>query len=97
MTHTGQLETLRNLGPASARRLRAVGIADHADLVEVGPVKAYVRVQARFDHTSINLLWALFGALVDLDWRELPAAERTRLRDEAERARPSTAGSPGTA
>lgn len=78
-----ELAGLRNLGPASARRLRAVGIADAAALTDAGPALAYLRVARGFPgHTSRTLLWALFGALADLDWREVPAAERERLLAE---------------
>ena len=86
---TGQrpVVELRGLGPASARRLADVGIAHERDLAAVGAVEAYLRVLDRHPHaTSLNLLWALHGALHDLDWRDVPAAERAGLRAAVESA-----------
>ncbi len=60
-----------------------MGIADAATLDAVGAVEAYARVCAAHPRATTEvLLWALFGALVDLDWREVPAAEKARLRAE---------------
>jgi DNA transformation protein and related proteins len=77
---------LRNLGPASARRLAAIGVRTEADLRRLGAVGAYARVG--FEEggpASLNLLWALHGALQDVDWRSVSAAEKARLRAELER------------
>jgi hypothetical protein len=77
---------LRNLGPVSARRLAAVGIATERDLAAIGAVEAYLRVLDHHPHgTSLNLLWALHGALHDVDWRDIPADDRARLRSQVER------------
>lgn len=75
------MEQLRNLGPVSAARLAAVGIKDVADLEEIGSVNAYRKVKERFPaETSLNLLYALEGALLDLPWDDLPAGVKEELR-----------------
>jgi DNA transformation protein len=78
------LENLRNLGPASVAWLSEINVHTRADLEAIGPVVAYRLVRQKQPAASMNLLWALAGALRDTDWRELPEAVRERLRREAE-------------
>jgi DNA transformation protein len=79
------VERLRNLGPKSSAWLRSVGIETRADLERVGAVAAYKQVAAAGFETSLNLLYALEGALLDLRWDRLSAAIKENLRDRASR------------
>lgn len=78
------VENLRNLGPASAKWLRDVGIHTRADLARFGPAMAYRLVKDRYPEASLNLLWAMAAALTDRDWRELSESTKQRLRLDAE-------------
>jgi TfoX/Sxy family transcriptional regulator of competence genes len=71
---------LPNLGPKSAAWLRAAGIATRADLARLGSVEAYRRVLAQGVPPSLNLLYALEGALLDLRWDRLSPAVKENLR-----------------
>ncbi len=72
-----------NLGPKSAGRLAAVGIEDAETLRRIGAVAAYCRVKTRFtDDTSLNLLWAIQGALMELHWLDVPDEIKQLPRDE---------------
>ncbi|NJN44122.1 MAG: TfoX/Sxy family protein [Anaerolineae bacterium] len=74
---------LANLGPKSTQWLEAVGIRTEDDLEELGAVEAYRRVKARYPgRVSLNLLWALQGALLDLPWNEIPPDMKEKLRKE---------------
>ena len=76
-----RLDHLLNLGPASATRLREVGIADEAALRRVGAVAAYRRVKHAFPReTTLVLLYALAGALADIPWAALSPTDRDKLR-----------------
>ena len=75
---------LRNLGPRSQGWLSAVGILCRADLERVGAVIAYKLVQEHGFAPSLNLLYALEGALRDVHWNNLPPEVRSRLRREVE-------------
>ena len=75
-----RLEGLLNLGPASARMLRAVGIDTPTALQELGAVMAFQIVRHRHPYVSLNLLWALRGALTGRHWTALPADEKDALR-----------------
>ncbi len=76
--------TLRNLGPKSGSWLAAVGIETIDDLEAVGPAEAYRRCRDGGFPVSLNLLWALAGALYDLPWNQLPAAMKDELRRAVE-------------
>lgn len=75
---------LRNLGPKSSRWLASVGIETLDDLAAVGAVEAYRRCRDAGYPVSLNLLWALQGALLDLPWNQLPVEMKVQLRREAD-------------
>jgi len=69
------LLSLRNLGPVSVPWLEAVGVRSGDDLARVGPVEAYLRAKAAYpERVTLNLLYALQGALLDLPWNKLACA-----------------------
>ena len=84
MTTDTPIENLRNLGPASAAWLAEIGVHTEADLERMGPVLVYRLVKQRQPKTSLNLLWALQGALIDLDCRKLSDVVKRRLRKQVE-------------
>jgi DNA transformation protein len=64
-----------------------VGIQTEADLEALGAVEAYRRVKAAFPgRVSLNLLWGLQGALLDLPWNELPPEMKEKLKREVDKA-----------
>jgi len=77
---------LRNIGPKSAAWLRQVGLRSREDLEAVGAVDAYMRVKRAGFKPSLNLLYALEGALLDCHWQEVPDARRSELILAAEAA-----------
>ncbi len=74
-----RLEDLPNLGAVSARKLAEAGITSFAALRRLGAVAAWRRVRAHWPGASLNLLWALEGALTGRGWQEVARTERTRL------------------
>ena len=56
---------LRNIGPKSAAWLRQVGLHTPEELAEAGPIEAFMRVKRAGFKPSLNLLYALEGALRD--------------------------------
>lgn len=75
-----RLTSLKNLGPKSAAWLAGVGLKTRADLERVGSVGAYRRVRESRGEASLNLLYALEGALLDVHWTALPVPLKERLR-----------------
>lgn len=78
------LTALKNIGPASARQLREVGIADAAALRKLGAVAAYRRLKHAFPRqVSLVMLYALEGALRDCHWNRLPDGVKDSLKPAA--------------
>lgn len=73
------LEDLPNLGPKSAAMLRRAGIHSPSDLRRLGAVAAYSQARRCGVGVSLNLLWALEGALAGLTWQEVAKVHRTSL------------------
>jgi len=77
---------MRNIGPKSAAWLRQVGLRTPEDLAAAGPVDAFMRVKRAGFKPSLNLLYALEGALCDCHWQEVPDERRVELVEQAEAA-----------
>lgn len=82
--HKGGAPKLRNIGPKSAAWLRQVGLRSLQDLTDIGAVDAYMKVRRAGFKPSLNLLYALEGALRDCHWQDVPEARRTELVQAAE-------------
>ena len=92
---TTPIEKLRNLGPRSARWLMQAGIETEADLRCLGAAGAYQRVRLLSpDGVSLNLLYALQAALMDIHWMQLPAEIKADLRRQIETDGQDTSSSP---
>lgn len=83
---------LAGLGPASRAMLARAGIPDVATLRRLGAVPAYVRVKRTDPRASLNLLWALEGALSGLPWQEVARHHRASLLLALETAMAEHAG-----
>lgn len=86
MSNNRALSQLRNISPVSARWLSALGIRTRRDLERLGAVTAYRLLKQRGYDVGINMVYAIEGALRDMDGTRLPARLKARLRDEARRA-----------
>lgn len=73
------MEHLPGLGPRSREMLAAAGIMTVTQLRELGAVRAYARVRATDVSPSLNLLWALEGALTGLPWQVVAREHRLSL------------------
>jgi DNA transformation protein len=70
---------LQGLGPKSAAMLAAAGIKTVAQLKRLESVRAYAMVKATRANASLNLLWALEGALSGLPWQVVAREHRLSL------------------
>ena len=70
---------IRNVGPKSAAWLRQVGVRTQDDLVRLGPVDAFMKVKRAGFRPSLNLLYALAGAIEDCHWADLPDERKSAL------------------
>ena len=72
-------DALPNLGPVSRQMLADAGIDSVQALRRLGAVAAYARVKGLHPRASLNLLWALEGALTGLRWQDVAREHRTSL------------------
>jgi DNA transformation protein len=77
--HASGIADLPNLGPKSAAILEKVGITTLAQLRQRGAAPAYVAAKRLSPKVSLNLLWALEGALSGITWQEVARQHRTSL------------------
>jgi hypothetical protein len=70
---------LRNIGPKSMAWLRQTGVRSLDDLKAVGALAAFVRVKRAGFKPSLNLLYALEGAILDCHWQDVPEERRSQL------------------
>lgn len=70
---------LLNIGAKSGAWLRQVGLRTHDDLAAVGSLEAYLRVKRAGFKPSLNLLYALEGALMGCHWQQVDATRRAEL------------------
>lgn len=73
------IANLPGLGPKSQAMLARSGITTLAQLRRRGSVRAYAQVKAAGENASLNLLWALEGALTDLPWQVVAREHRLSL------------------
>ena len=83
MTKIGTFTALQNLGPASTRWLNAIGVHTRRDLEKLGAVDAYRILRAHGYNATLNLVYAIEGALRDRDWKRLPAKRKAQLKAAA--------------
>lgn len=92
MPDPATLADLPNLGEKSREVLARVGIESIAQLRRVGAVAAYAKAKREHPGVTLNLLWALEGALTGLPWQEVAREHRTSLLlalDEHQRRSPT--------
>jgi DNA transformation protein and related proteins len=70
---------IRNVGPKSAAWLRQVGVRTQEDLNRLGPVDAFMKVKRAGFRPSLNLLYALAGAIENCHWADLPDERKAAL------------------
>ena len=76
---------MKNLGPKSSEWLASVGIHTLEDVAKLGVVETYKRVKAAYpEKVTLNMLYGLQAALLDIPWTELPADIKAQIRKEAE-------------
>lgn len=73
------VDALPNLGPKSQEMLAKAGISSVEALRQLGAVRAYVKTKAIWPKASLNLLWALEGAISGRPWQAVAETDRASL------------------
>lgn len=72
----------KNIGKTIAEKLHEIGVFSLADLSKMTPKIAYQKICENYPDKTIPkcyYLYSLQGALLDLDWRELPEEVKSEL------------------
>ena len=76
-----RITDLKNLGSKSQTWLNAIGVHNRADLQAVGPIAAYTILKQQGYPATLNLLYAMQAALLDIHWTALPPDIKTKLKN----------------
>lgn len=79
---TVKISDLPNLGPKSEEWLAELGIESRAELERVGSVEVYRLLRQRGIPASLNLVYAIEAALLDIHWTKLPPEMKMELRKQ---------------
>jgi DNA transformation protein len=80
MTNNHDLSNLPNLGPKSSMWLNTIGICTFSDMESVGTVEIYRQLRELGYPASLNLVYAIHGAIINCPWNHLPPDVRDDLR-----------------
>jgi len=76
---------VKNLGPKSSEWLASVGVHTLDDVARLGVVETYKRVKAAHpEQVTLNMLWGLQAALLNIPWNELPPDIKEELKRQVE-------------
>ena len=80
-----EIRKLKGLGPKSEQCLNAIGIFNKEDLEKIGAVSAYLKLNNQsIMKPSLNLLYAMVGALENKHWTKVAKNDKYRLLMELE-------------
>jgi DNA transformation protein and related proteins len=72
---------IKNMGPKSQMWLHEIGIDSLEDLESISVVEAYRRLKtARPTEVSLNLLWGMQAALLNIHWNMLTPDMKAALK-----------------
>ena len=75
-----ELTSLRNIGKELERKLKSVDIMTAEELKEAGSEEAFVKLKLRDPQVCLVHLYALEGAVSDMDYNQLPEDVKQRLK-----------------
>ncbi|MFN3491378.1 MAG: TfoX/Sxy family DNA transformation protein [Anaerolineales bacterium] len=76
---------MKNLGPKSTEWLASIGIYTLEDVAKIGVVETYKQVKAAYpEKVSLNMLYGLQAALMNINWKDLPLDIKEDLKRQAE-------------
>ncbi len=73
------ISDLPNLGPSSAKMLSQINVHCLRDIEQLGPVSCFKLLKAANVKVSLNLLYALYGAIHNKPWNRLSQVEKDDL------------------
>ena len=75
------LTSMRNIGREMARKLTAAGVGSAEALTGMGPKQAYLRLKLLYPRVCLVHLYALEGAVQNVDFNDLPQEVKADLKE----------------
>ena len=82
-----KVSEMRNLGPACEKDFAAIGITKARQIIELGAEQAFVKMLLGREKIGRSgkccnalYLYALYGAIHDIDWREIPEKKKSQFK-----------------
>lgn len=76
---------IRNIGPRTLSWLHEIGINSLEDIETLGAFEVYRRLKASRPHqVSLNALWGLQAAILNIHWTALPPDMKADLKAQVE-------------
>ena len=75
------LSSMRNIGKEMEKKLKAVDIHTAQELIDLGSKEAFVRLKARAPKMCLVHLYALEGAVSDMEYNHLPEDVKADLKE----------------
>jgi DNA transformation protein len=79
-----KLSNLKNIGEVSEKMLNSIDVFTKEDIEDLGPVTIYFILKSRGFDVSMNMVYALQGAIMNLHWNELPSTVKNILVEQVE-------------
>lgn len=76
-----ELTSMKNIGSEIAKKLESVGVETAESLHKVGSREAYLRLRAKYPEVCLVHLYALEGAVSDMDYNRLPVEIKKSLKE----------------
>ena len=83
-----KISAMRNLGPAVEKDLNAVGITTAQQVIDLGAEETFIHMLLGRQKLGRSAkccnalyLYAIYGAIKDIDWRELPEKLKQQYKD----------------
>jgi DNA transformation protein and related proteins len=77
--------TIKNIGAKTQEWLAEIGVYSLEDVERLGVVMVYRRLKERFpEKVSLNALWGLQGAVMGINYSQIPPEVKAALLEELE-------------
>lgn len=83
-----EIQDLKNLGKVSKQRLNSIGIYTRNDIVDKGIVPIYCTLKKKYGSINPVMMYALFGALENIHWSEVPKEIQQKMKEKAQKLCP---------
>jgi DNA transformation protein and related proteins len=83
---TKSVRDLNNIGLKTAMWLESIEIKTLKDIETLGVIEVYQRLKLAYpEKVSLNALWALQGAVLDIPWNQLPESMKENLKQRLQK------------